>query len=54
MSYTDEDRRGILKGQSLNIAFQGFDAYEKDEIKSRIETAHEIFNELMRQKFLLW
>lgn len=58
MSYNDEDRKGILKGQCLNIAFNGFNPLSsnttKKEIELRIEYAHDIFNELMRQKFLIW
>ena len=56
MSYTDEDRKGILKGQCINIAFQDFNSQKatSNEIKERINRAHEIYNQLMLEKFLIW
>lgn len=62
MGYSDEDRKGILKGQCLNIAFQGFNANRTEskddtidaEIAVRVDVAHDIYNQLMKEKFLLW
>lgn len=49
----------ILKGQALNIVFQGYD-YSKDylskekEYNKRIKVAKELYYELLKQDFHDW